>query len=177
MIIALSGKKRSGKDTFYEIVSEYMKTHRPEIPVLRFSFAESVKEYALKYFNVDVSAEKDKEKIRFVLQGIGQMIREEVDKNYWVNTVEERMHAADAKYDNYIGIITDTRYKNEAGWAMQKADHLIRILNPASPTNDFHASEVELDDFPFEEFIDNNGSLEDYRRAVLEWITREYKFQ
>ena len=175
MIIALSGKKRSGKDSFYSIVSEYVSVVRPDIPVIKFSFAGCVKEYAKTYFNVDVSEEEDKEKIRFVLQGIGQMMREEVDKNYWVRKVSDEIKECDRKYNEYVGIITDTRYKNEAKWAQERANHLIRIINPRSPVNDSHPSEVELDDFPFKEFIYNNGTLQEYQKAVIEWITRELK--
>lgn len=177
MIIALSGKKRSGKDTFYTIASDYMRNNHPEIPVIKFSFAGVVKEYAQNYFHVDVLNESDKEKTRFVLQGIGQMMRDEVDEDYWVKTVEEKIERYNKSIGNYLGIITDTRYRNEAEWALQKTNHLIRIVSPLSPTDDVHPSEIELDDFPFEEFIYNNGSLEDYRKAVLEWIKKEYKYQ
>jgi len=170
MVIALSGKKRSGKDTFHEFVVE----HEREVPVFKFSFADAVKRYAEEYFYIDLKND-EKERIRFVLQGIGQMMREEVDKDYWVKRVAESIEQTRKEHENFIGIITDVRYKNEAEWALKNCTALIRIVNPSSPTNDTHQSEIDLDDFSFSNFLYNNSSLENYRKAVIEWIETQKK--
>jgi len=164
MIIALSGKKRSGKDEFYRVAVGFAtECFGGSIPVIRYAFADEVKRYAKRYFSHD---ERNKENTRFILQGIGQMMREEVGREYWIEVVERLIEKNEKKYPNHLGIITDTRYRNEAEWAVARGYPLIRIIRDGIEQTDAHPSETELDDFPFSRIIHNNGSREEYRNVV-----------
>jgi hypothetical protein len=171
VIIALSGKKRSGKDEFYRISKEYIEG-TVGIPVLRYAFADEVKRFAKLYFNVDVTEEADKEKIRFVLQGVGQMMREECDKDYWLNIVGREIEASDLRYgvDDYVGFITDTRYANEAEWVESEGHLILRIVRKETEVHDPHPSEMELDNYTFKNVFYNDKSYEEYKDGVIEWL-------
>jgi hypothetical protein len=170
MIIVVSGKKRSGKDSFYQITKEFV----PGKQVVRYAFADPVKDYARKYFGVDGSG--DKETYRFILQGIGQMMREEVKKSYWVDIISEQIEK-DFDFlgeENVLAVITDARYKNEIEWGKYAADFILRIVRPALVLPDSHQSEVDLDDYKFlpEQVLTNSGDFEAYKKEVQQWLSQ-----
>lgn len=173
VIVALSGKKRSGKDEFYRVSKSYLEAFYG-IPVTRYAFADKVKEYASLYFNVDTANETDKEKTRFVLQGIGQMLREEVEKDYWLNVIRDEIARDNEKYGEFgfVGFITDTRYRNEADWVVNNGYPFLRIIRRGIIADDPHPSEMELDDFVFENVFQNMGTYEEYRESVREWVNQ-----
>lgn len=167
MIIGVAGKKRSGKDTFYEIVKEELKNY---YDVKKYAFADLVKDYAVEYFNIDRRDIK-KEENRFILQGIGQMFREKVQEDYWIQNTFLKIYNSRKRNPNEISIITDVRYINEA-MEIERKDQglLLKIVNKNNKSFDFHVSENELNDYEFDCVINNNGTFEDYRKEVLLWI-------
>jgi len=167
MIIGVSGKKRSGKDTFFEILKNSLSG---KYLIKKYAFADRVKEYAIKYFNV-LPLEIKKEENRFILQGIGQFVRQEINKDFWVNEVFSDIYLSRFKNPNEISIITDVRYQNEAD-KITSVDSgiLIRIENPNLNLIDYHESENDLDSYPFDMKILNNGSIEDYERSIKKWV-------
>ena len=71
-----------------------------------------------------------------------------------------------AKKDNWI--VTDVRYQNEADHIKNKGGILIRV-NRNTHNNDNHKSEIDLDDYnKFDFIIDNNGSVEELIKKVIE---------
>jgi hypothetical protein len=166
MVIGVSGKKRSGKDTFFEIIKKSLSGRHF---VKKYAFADKVKKYAIKYFNVN-PIEIKKEENRFLLQGIGQVFRQEVDKDFWVNSVFSDMYASRLKNPNEISIITDVRYQNEAEKILSlESGILVRVENPNTQILDYHESENELNNYPFDVKIYNDSSIEDYERKVEKW--------
>lgn len=180
MIIGLSGKKRSGKDTAYAVIRDYysnLRLESPNIGVFRYAFADLVKEYAKLFFGIDPWSEnEDKEKIRFVLQGIGQMMRETVDREFWVKKTYTLIGEAQEEFFNsypdgrFIAIITDVRYRNEATFIEDNKGIVIRIDNPRVDTTDRHPSETDLDEYDFTYLINNDGTMEQYQRKLMELI-------
>lgn len=166
MIIGLSGKKKSGKDFAYQIINSEMMS-RTNTATRRYAFADEVKRVAAEYFGYK---EKDKDDLRFVLQGVGQMMREEVDKNYWVKQTIEKIHRDTEEFTNrgveLISVITDVRYRNEADMITALDGQLIRIERPINPDTDNHPSEVDLDDYEFKHVIVNDKDKADYIRKV-----------
>lgn len=169
-IIGISGKKSSGKDTAYLLISR-------ELPAFRFAFADAVKDYAARYFNVDRDAVGDaKEKTRFILQGVGEMFRNEVSKTYWIDRVFSEIEALDD--DGYLYVITDVRYKNEVDSILERGGKVFRVVRTtANIEEDHHPSETELTDADFsqENIIYNDGGLEDFQIHIQEWLEREIK--
>lgn len=167
MIIGVAGKKRSGKDTFYSLLKEDLSAY---YNVKKYAFADSVKEYACAYFNIDIREIK-KEENRYLLQGIGQMFREEIDENYWINQVMSKINKSRKSNRNELSVITDVRYRNEADAIInQENGMLIKIVNPNNTLIDFHISENDLNEYEFDYVIENKGSIENYRNEISSWI-------
>jgi hypothetical protein len=67
-------------------------------------------------------------------------------------------------------IITDCRFKNEAAAVKRNNGIIIRVERGENDSTDLHPSETELDNYPFDYVIDNNGTiteLTDKIRAIL----------
>lgn len=160
MLIGISGKKQSGKDTSYRIIKQLcmFSPHH----VVQYAFADGVKEFAQEYFGID-RCEEDKESVRFIWQGIGQLMREEVDKEYWIKREVDAYEEHKAKHwapDWFIGVIADVRYKNEAEYLMSHNYPVVRVVRENSDSEDSHPSEVELDSVEFDYKIYNTGDLD-----------------
>lgn len=178
MIIGLSGYARSGKDTAADhLVAEYGFT--------RYSFAAPMKEamYRLnpivssdaigsfRYQNlVDVygldDAKDSYPEIRRLLQVFGTEVgREMFGPNFWVD-----LALNSAKEDKVV--ISDVRFKNEAEGIKAAGGQVWRInrLGIGPVTN--HASEIDLDDYQFDNVIDNNYSVQDLNSVIDDIIKR-----
>lgn len=110
--------------------------------------------------------------VRDFLQKLGtEGLRTGLHENTWVNalmadykltpssmrfengTIEE----VDEKYPNWI--VTDTRFPNEAQAIKDKGGILIRVSRPGVSAINAHASETSLDNWDFDERINNDGDL------------------
>lgn len=173
-VIGISGKKQSGKDLAFQIMNSVLTA--PKVAVRRYAFADAVKRLASTYFGYPTN-EAEKERFRFVLQGIGQMMRDEVSENYWIEQVMQKIAEANVDFTargiSHIAIITDLRYQNEYD-AVSAIGTVLRIERPSLPRTDTHPSETELDDYTFQHIILNNGDKKEYIEKVKEW-TKAWK--
>lgn len=166
MIVGISGRKRSGKDTVYEMIRLRVHSKLPNVDIRQYAFADPVREFAVRYFGVELDPSR-KEEYRFILQGIGEMIREEVNSTYWV-------YRTIRKYEQEfpdVGIITDLRYPNEVDIVKEQGGVVLRVSRGQENT-DMHPSETSLTDEEFSDIIYNNGTLEELRMKVIEWTDR-----
>ena len=167
MVIGVAGKKRSGKDTFFNIISETLGTR---CNVKRYAFADEVKAYAENYFKIPKDKVKEEEN-RIYLQGIGQMFREKVNRNYWVNFLMIKMMESRLKDPNELSIITDVRYINEVEKILELENSLIlKVENPNIESYDSHISENDLNEYHFDYIIKNDSTMDVYEKRVREWI-------
>lgn len=193
-VIMLSGKAQAGKDTFADILLNHIGAQGK-----RFSFAGRLKEIAKDFgwngtkegegrsFLIDVGqilrgdyqlrddgvySRYTGELTKRVSYSLPDLYRDLLAKytphpNFWVDLVIDgiRFNAG-----VNVAVITDWRFINECR-AMQAAfpqGCTIRINNTRC-FNIMDPSETELDGFTFDHSVDNNGSMEDYKRAVLSW--------
>lgn len=196
MIVGISGKKQCGKNTIGNILilidiyknsnrhfislEDYVKQYCNSelIPTTaRFelkSFASKLKEITsilCSHYVEDYERESFKKSIdpitgitnREVLQKIGESFRSSLGEDIWIKAL---MTDYQAKKDNWI--VTDVRYQNEADHIKNKGGILIRV-NRDTHNNDNHKSEIDLDDYnKFDFIIDNNGSVEELIKKVIE---------
>jgi hypothetical protein len=184
--IALIGKARSGKDTAAAFLVR-------ERAYTRVAFADPLKEMALsidplvpthlygdRRVHVRLSAlvrdagwEYAKDhypEVRRILQSIGQTQRE-FDADYWVNVAARKIAGAEAW--NMPVVVTDVRYLNEAVMLRARGFKMIRIIRPRIGVTmkearaAMHASENELNDYPTDAVICNDGNLDQLRNAIL----------
>lgn len=167
-LIGISGKKRSGKDTFYQVFNAHVMA--PKVATRRYAFADAVKRFAAEYFGYE---ESRKEEQRFILQGVGHMLREEVSENFWVDITYNQILKDREEFQDrgvsLVSVVTDVRYPNEVESIESRGGHLVRIVRPGYEDSDTHPSETSLDNTHFNDVIQNNGDIKEYVETVRRW--------
>ncbi len=177
-IVGLSGKCHSGKDTAAELIQKLM----PEERWIPLSFAYRLKVMVAALTGTTIEQNLSIEGKEYVPPGfsdslgalqqkLGVALRESIDPNIWVNIA-----LAEANNYNRV-IITDVRFPNEFVRIKERGGIIIRIEgDPAgkracSKRDMNHISETALDNgFQFDAVIHNNGSKEEFAKALLEVI-------
>jgi|8_EtaG_2_1085327.scaffolds.fasta_scaffold09693_3 hypothetical protein len=171
MVIGVSGKKRSGKDTVGGMVIDLLHNRRSPLPARRVAFADELKREVSEVTGVSLAEiEMDKDRWRPMLQWWGVEFRRYYNgEDYWIRQMRLNLCAnADDEDGSMFSVITDVRLKNEADYIRDHGGFLIRV-NRETSNDDSHSSETELDDYNrFHRVIENNGSLDDLREKVQE---------
>jgi hypothetical protein len=182
MIIGISGKIGSGKDTL-SIVINYLADksapdsfNRWEQPLEEYTYknkkyAENLKCmvcFLIGCNRIDLEDREFKEKElgeewdgltpRKILQLLGtEAGREIIHPNIWVNSL-----FADYTTDSNW-VITDVRFPNEAQAIKDRGGIVIRIERPGGESHcgGAHASETALDDYDFDIVINNDGTIDE----------------
>lgn len=161
MIIAICGKKRSGKDTLADYIG-YQKV----------KFAQPLKDAlaALLGFTYE-QLENDKEIVdpfwnitpRVAMQTFGEKFKEVIPDIF--------IKALFKKYPDNI-VISDLRFMSEYRAVKERNGIVIKIIRDESDDN--HISEKELETIPADLTIINNGTIEDlfscYKQGIKKFI-------
>ena len=187
MIIGISGKAGSGKDTAakmlevlyanpnisYEDFINRRYKNFADIQVVHF--ADTLKETAQVLFRIgewETNTQEGKKTtinwigktVRELLQGIGQGLRDAIDFDLWVKI----LFANTEGWSNYI--IADVRYPNEIEAIKERNGILLRIDREGAGAGN-HSSETALDNYKeWDVHIENNGSIEDLFEAMRIFI-------
>ena len=187
MIIGISGKAGSGKDTAakmlevlyanpnisYEDFINRRYKNFADIQVVHF--ADTLKETAQVLFRIgewETNTQEGKKTtinwigktVRELLQGIGQGLRDAIDFDLWVKI----LFANTEGWSNYI--IADVRYPNEIEAIKERNGILLRIDREGAGAGN-HSSETALDNYKeWDVHIENNGSIEDLFEAMIIFI-------
>ena len=187
MIIGISGKAGSGKDTAakmlevlyanpdisYEDFANKRYKNFTDIQIVHF--ADSLKETTQVLFRIgewETNTQEGKKTtinwigktVRELLQGIGQGLRDAIDPNLWVKI----LFANTEGWSNYI--IADVRYPNEVYAIKKRNGVLIRIDRKGAGAGN-HSSETALDNYKeWDVHIENNGSIEDLFETIKIFI-------
>ncbi len=186
MNIGISGKARSGKNTFAEMLARELQTQTGQSYVL-MAYAHELKLKVQKDFDLSYEQlwgdEKEIEDKRYVnhnkseyegdkiywtpreiMQNYGQFFRS-INYNFWVdhlfNVIEEK------EYENVI--ITDTRHINEVDFVVDKGGYHIRVEREEDEDvhNKQHISETALDNGHRVDFaVKNYGTLDDLKETA-----------
>jgi hypothetical protein len=187
MLIAVLGRKSSGKDTFANVlISEFGFT--------KYAFADPLKKGIQSFFNLSDEQLYDvklKEEIdprwgvspRTLFQVIGTDIFQFSIKkfipnlkgdtrNHWVILFKEWYLENLSKNPNFKVIISDARFLHEIEEIKNlggKVIKIIRVMNEVN--NDMHQSENEIDSIP-EKYIDlsieNSGTIDDFNNKIID---------
>jgi dephospho-CoA kinase len=169
LIVAISGKARSGKDT----VARYIK--RAYGGFKKVSFAAELKQKLAKKLGVTLQEiEENKNKYRPALIELGL----EDPRGRTDAFLEEHMRKED------LLLITDLRFQYEAEAILKATTNtiLIRINRPdydnrLSEELKNSKSETELDDWQMWDIVYNNtGTLQHLKRDIMELFEYEYKY-
>lgn len=166
-IIAISGKKRSGKDTVASIISANF-----ESGIVRIGFATALKLEVCRSLNISLDyLEQNKANFRLILQGWGTDYRRKLHgDNYWIEKLRTAINNIQTFNSCKMIIVTDVRFKNELEFMRSVGATTVRVNRPTAPSNDTHPSETELDNEHFDIVINNDGTIEQLIQQVQEKI-------
>lgn len=99
---------------------------------------------------------------RELLQRLGTEVgRELYGENFWVERVTRQIHNGDRV------VITDVRFPNEEAAVRNLGGRIYRINRPGTEAVNTHVSDTGIERLFVDGVIPNNGSLDDFRSAVL----------
>ena len=179
-IYGVTGKARSGKNTFAEIMDENM-------VVGELSFAEPMRLFICDL--IDVPREKLDEvketpfsvlgglSPRKALQSLGtEWGRDMVSESLWTDVVKQKIERmkASKKYD--VICITDVRFDNEAEMVQAMGGSIVRVVRPGTEIADSgHVSEAGIRDDLVDIEIVNDGTKLDYAHKVMSLVIEDYE--
>jgi hypothetical protein len=175
MIIGISGKMGSGKDTVGQMIIDSQ-----HINWSIAKFADKLKKIAhlmTGYPIEDMYSQEGKHKFMpewgmtirdFQIKLGTEAVRDGIHQDGWILAL-----FADYKEGEDNWIITDVRFPNEVKAIEQRGGVVVRINRSGIDRID-HVSETALDDYPFCEVIVNEGSLSDLRALVYCFIYKTH---
>lgn len=201
MLIGLTGKKRSGKDSLASVLvtnhgfervafADALKASLLQVnPVIRIepderylvsgvlgSTVETVLHARLATLVRELGWEQAKgvREVRRLLQEHGVAIREHVDESVWLDVVAGKIidHLAAGR----SVVITDVRFPNELDLIYELGGHHVHVDRPGNISTDTHVSETLLEDsyVSADWTVKNDGTLDDLAAeaaTVVEVIT------
>lgn len=168
MIVGLGHQARVGKDTAGQILTQYY-------GFTRMAFADILKSFAYALDPIIVAPrrlshivdtegwERGKEypEVRRFLQVLGtEGGREHLGENVWVDPVMRQVQSQPGLY-----VITDVRFPNEFDAISEAGGFLIKLTREGSGTGK-HSSETALDGARWDRIIQNDGTINDLKRAI-----------
>jgi hypothetical protein len=183
MIIGLTGKKSSGKDT----IANYLVSKHGFI---KLSFGEAVKDIVhiitgwdrdliegsteeSRIFRETIKHKMYNKTCRELMQIVGtDLFRNHFDENIWINIVINKIN----KINSYV--ISDVRFDNEANAIKNEGGILIKInrtrtSSSSSFNSDLHISESGIS-IPIDFEILNDGISNNYMKEIDNFINSYY---
>lgn len=181
VVIGITGKKHSGKDTFAARLVERGFTRVAFADPLKETLADldpwvriEADEAGLLYGPGTVLAHNGPEfvrltailkavgwdvakqfrEVRRLLQAHGVAMREHVDQWVWIEAAERRIEEIPGPV-----VITDVRFPNEAGY-IARHGVTVRVVRPGQTNTDPHVSETALADAPTSFSVLNDSTIE-----------------
>ncbi len=153
ILIAISGKKRSGKNTVAKLIAQHTPLRCEE-----FAFADALKQEVSVACGVDLKfIEDNKDTFRTILQWWGTDFRRVFKgQDYWCKQLLAKMVKSTAD----VALVTDCRFQDEAECVRRIGGIIIRVENPHPATYDSHKSETDLDSYLFDYTISNDAGLD-----------------
>lgn len=149
IIIGLLGKAGSGKTS----IAKYLQAKGYRI----ISFADPIKELAKEYFGLTAEEvyETKPPQARTILQGIGSLIREQIDENYFIQEAANKIRYADLQAQKFC--IDDIRLAEEAQFIKDAGGIVVKVECSDSPQSltegqKQHITE-QIDAIPFDRLI------------------------
>jgi len=162
ILIGISGKKGSGKDTVALFIRELYPAH---IPVHIVGFADELKKEMAQSLGVTTSfIETNKQFFRPLLQWWGDYRKKFASDQYWIIQLSKHVMMLPNSIDT-LCVIKDVRFKNEYDFIRETGGIMIRVVRD-DVMKDAHASENDLDSTPFKYVLSNNGTLPELKREV-----------
>ena len=197
MIIGISGKAQSGKDTVCKMIvytiwyyncsqrlqpfslEHYNNTYEKFGDVIDFtcwyktSFANKLKQCLSNILNVSISKFEDNKFKKSEVEWLGITVRELLQKfgtairNEVSDDFWVKACLNNLEKDDDY-LITDVRFKSEAKGIKDLEGIIVRVNREGAGAGN-HISEIDLDDYSFDYVINNDGDMEDLLLKVKEF--------
>jgi hypothetical protein len=164
MIIGLTGYAQSGKDTIAKILVD-------NYDYKRIAFADKIREFLyetapdhvrLLVDDVGWDEAKQNQDVRELIQNTGVGARKVFGEDFWI----KQAFNGCKEIDNLV--ITDVRFTNEADYIKWfPGAQLWRIKRIGVEAVNSHLSETQLDGYPVDQILVNNGTIADLEAMVL----------
>jgi hypothetical protein len=171
-VCCISAKARHGKDTAAAMIAEYLESKGKRVLITHY--ADLLKFICVKYFGWN--GDKD-EAGRTLLQRIGTDVIGAKQPEYWAKFIVDILKFFEDEWD-YV-LIPDCRYPIEVSTMEDNFDTVVlRVERPGFESNlteeqKKHASEVMMDDYPFDALLYNDSDLTTFKDKV-EWFADNY---
>lgn len=170
-IIGLSGYARTGKDTVAQLLVErgwHQASFAAPLKQALLTLDPTIRATAGLRLSDLITAygwEKTKDKfpeVRQLLQRMGTDVgRQFFGDNVWVDLALKGLP------EGVPVVFSDCRFPNEGDAIRRLGGHVVRVNRHGyGPTNG-HVSETALDDYPFDAYIWNTGTLDELRMQVV----------
>lgn len=179
-IILISGKAMSAKDTCANLMKEQLELQGKKVLITHY--ADLLKYICKTFFNWD--GIKD-ERGRTILQHVGtDIIRDENNRpDYWIDFIIDILWMFYDEWD-YV-LIADARFENEIEKIKSEFNgswdyNLVQSVRVNRQNNDNkmtdeqrnHISECALDNYEFDYYIENNGTLSELKIKVKDLLEK-----
>ena len=137
LIVGIAGKAGSGKNTVANYIEKRLANF--DIHSHQVSFASRLKIGISTMFDIPYewtqteNGKKEKipwlgnKTVREILQYVGTEIARGIDENVWINLVDKFLEDNKEIYKDWVIIIPDVRFENEARWVLSKNGMLLYI--------------------------------------------------
>lgn len=198
MIIAISGKKQTGKNTVANLIAEQYKD-KEEFVVVQNSFASKLKKIVQILLDCDLEdLEKEEFKesmvderfwwkdddgniikkmtVRNVMQHVGtKLFRHRYNPKIWINGViddyKKKEKQCNEEGKKLIYLVTDLRFVNELGEIKYEIEDYYTVRVSRDVEKDYGCqSETDLDSYEAWNFHINNDSGLEYLKEQVEWM-------
>lgn len=178
--VGFTGKMLAGKDTCANYLeSAILKWKGPNYTVKRMAFADSLKDFCMKYLGLtkhqcyDQEGKKEYNEFwgmtnREILQRVGtEAMRNGFHPDVWAKITELKIK--DAVDNGEFFIITDVRFPNEAETIIRNGGIIIEVLRPNTESNGIqnHASEQRLPINLISRQVMNDKDLDNLKNEMI----------
>jgi hypothetical protein len=180
ILIGLTGKKRSGKDTVAACIQTYFEKQGKSIQIE--AFARPIKDILNQVFHIeDETIELDKEvpiqrwgdrSPRVLMQSIGDVLRG-IDEDIFIKHMQHRIQTSNAD----IFIISDIRFANEADLIQRDQGGMIWCIDAGlriGTSKDTHKTEKGIPSQYYDYTVYNNESQDKLSNEVYRILNETF---
>lgn len=185
MLVGVTGKKGSGKDTFAAALTKRN--------FLNLKFADPLKEMLRALYRVagidpatiERKIEGDLKEVpceilrgqtpRFAMQKLGTEWAKMIDPEHKIWSEIFYHRAEDLLQAGASIVATDVRFQHEHDVIRELDGQLVRVHRPGTESRDTHASELEMEGLEADETVYNVGSVEELHNKATTYLQENKK--
>lgn len=173
MLIGINGYAGSGKDSVGAVLVTQCRFHRRALADKMRDVALAINPWVAPSLRLSELVQtrgwegaKRYPEVRRLLQRIGRQAGRDIfGESVWTDLLF-------ADIDRSLDyVITDVRYRSDAIAIKARGGDIWRVDRPGIEPANAHDSETDLDGWPFEAYVLNDGTLDDLERRVLSIVS------